>query len=302
MALNPTGPISLGGSTAGESINLELSKSSTAQTSLNDADVRTLAAVPGSGTTIIMPTDFWGKSSVFNFTLGSGTDVNLRTAALGAGWPGTGAVQATIPAGSAIQASSTGSYALTVDGAWPGGVTVINNGTLYGRGGNGAQGGPSCANPLTGSSGGPALYAAVPVTFNNASGTINGGGGGGGGGGGYRSQTMVLFVGTGSGGGGGIVFGSGGAVGASCGGINSAGQAGQAGTLSTAGSRGVPPAGQSGPGGNGGSYGSTGASGSNGSGITFSGTGSAGGAGGAAVVGNSNITWPAFGTRNGAIT
>jgi len=45
MALNSTGEISLGGSTAATSVNLELNKLATATVSLNDADVRQLAAI-----------------------------------------------------------------------------------------------------------------------------------------------------------------------------------------------------------------------------------------------------------------
>jgi hypothetical protein len=62
MTLNSSGPISLGGSTAGQSINLELSQSATAQVSLNDANVRSLAGVASGA--IIMPTNFYGKSAV----------------------------------------------------------------------------------------------------------------------------------------------------------------------------------------------------------------------------------------------
>ena len=62
MTLNSSGPISLGGSTAGQSINLELGKSATATVSLNDTDVRTLAGVASGA--IVMPTNFYGKSSV----------------------------------------------------------------------------------------------------------------------------------------------------------------------------------------------------------------------------------------------
>lgn len=61
MALNSTGPISLGGSTVGQSINLELGKSATASVSLNETAVRTLAGVASGA--IIMPTNFYGKSS-----------------------------------------------------------------------------------------------------------------------------------------------------------------------------------------------------------------------------------------------
>lgn len=60
MPLNASGPISLGGVTTGESVNLELSKSGTSTISLDDVDVRTLAAV-GSGTISLY--DFYGKSS-----------------------------------------------------------------------------------------------------------------------------------------------------------------------------------------------------------------------------------------------
>lgn len=59
MALNASGPISLGGSTSGESIALELGLGATAQISLNDSAVRTLAG-KASGD-IIMPTDFYAK-------------------------------------------------------------------------------------------------------------------------------------------------------------------------------------------------------------------------------------------------
>jgi hypothetical protein len=61
MPLNSSGPISLGGATAGQSINLELGQSATATVSLNATNVRTLAGVPSGA--IIMPTNFYGKSS-----------------------------------------------------------------------------------------------------------------------------------------------------------------------------------------------------------------------------------------------
>ena len=77
MTLNSSGPISLGGSTAGQSINLELGKSATATVSLNDTDVRTLAGVASGA--IIVPTNFYGKSSVVvNFT-----DHSVNAAAAG---------------------------------------------------------------------------------------------------------------------------------------------------------------------------------------------------------------------------
>lgn len=66
MALNATGPISLGGSTTGQSVNLELGKSATAQISMGDAAVRSLIGV--SSGAVAMPTNFWGKSKGFTYT------------------------------------------------------------------------------------------------------------------------------------------------------------------------------------------------------------------------------------------
>jgi hypothetical protein len=61
MTLNSSGPISLGGTGTNASINLELGQSATAQISMNDANVRTLAGVASGA--ITMPTDFYGKSA-----------------------------------------------------------------------------------------------------------------------------------------------------------------------------------------------------------------------------------------------
>lgn len=60
MALNNSGPISLGGATAGESINLELGNAATAVASIDSAPFRTLANVPSGAITL---SNFYGKSS-----------------------------------------------------------------------------------------------------------------------------------------------------------------------------------------------------------------------------------------------
>lgn len=65
MTLNASGPISLAGATAGQSIAVELGLGATTAISLNDASVRSLAGVASGA--ITMPTNFFGKS---NFTLG----------------------------------------------------------------------------------------------------------------------------------------------------------------------------------------------------------------------------------------
>lgn len=60
MALNSSGPISLAGSTLGESIALELSLSATAQISLNDSALRTLANIVSG---VISLSNFRGASA-----------------------------------------------------------------------------------------------------------------------------------------------------------------------------------------------------------------------------------------------
>lgn len=64
MALNNSGPISLAGSTAGQSIALELGLNTSAQISLNDAGPRGLAGVLSG---IISMSNFYGKSSFPKF-------------------------------------------------------------------------------------------------------------------------------------------------------------------------------------------------------------------------------------------
>jgi hypothetical protein len=66
MALNSSGPISLGGTTAGQSIEKELGNPGTYTISLNDTAVRSLAGVPSGA--IAMPTNFWGKSTTLAWT------------------------------------------------------------------------------------------------------------------------------------------------------------------------------------------------------------------------------------------
>jgi len=70
MALNSSGPISLGGSTVGQSINIELGQSATALASINATNFRALAGVP-SGT--ISLSNFYGKSSVTGYVIYLGT-------------------------------------------------------------------------------------------------------------------------------------------------------------------------------------------------------------------------------------
>lgn len=264
-------------------------------------------------------------TDAFIFNLTSGTDLNLRTQALAAGWGGSSLVIATIPVSNTIQASSTGTYALTINGSFPGGVTLVNNGIIVGRGGNGGAGGnanmetsnqsastASAGSP--GSAGGPGLLVSVAVSINNASGRIAGGGGGGGGGGGAAAGAKgPAYASSGAGGGGGIGVSSGGIAGVASGTNtgNQQGGVGGAGTTTAVGSAGVgvqigtSPFAFGGDGGAGGSYGSAGAIGatSTASGsVVRTAVGGAVGAAGACLAGNANITWISFGQRDGAIT
>ena len=269
--------------------------------------------------------NFYGKSNTFAFTL-SGSDVNLRNAAIAAGWAGTNAVQATINAGVIVSATSTGTPGLTIDGAFPNGVTLINNGTVAGMGGAAAPGRamiiPSSPAVPPGSSGGTALAVSVPVSIQN-NGTVAGGGGGGGGGNATRAATSrpgadVRFGGGGGGGGRTGNTNSAGAPGGVATGSNTAqnfpGSAGGSGT-SAGGGAGGPAGnrpnpgngsawGSGGVGGAGGAYGSAGANGGVGSttpAATHTFPGSNGGAGGPCTSGNSFITWTVTGTRLGAL-
>jgi len=61
MALNASGTISLAGTTAGQSIALELGQSATGTISLNDTNVRNLAGVGTPASTISL-SNFYGKS------------------------------------------------------------------------------------------------------------------------------------------------------------------------------------------------------------------------------------------------
>lgn len=60
MPLNNSGPLSFGGSTVGQSINLELGLSATATASINSTAFRTLAGVPSGQISV---SNFYGKSS-----------------------------------------------------------------------------------------------------------------------------------------------------------------------------------------------------------------------------------------------
>ena len=76
MALNTSGVLSIGGTTVGESINLELGKAQNATSGLGDTDLRDLAGVPTGG---IKMDDFYGASAGPTLTLFASDSVSYPT-------------------------------------------------------------------------------------------------------------------------------------------------------------------------------------------------------------------------------
>lgn len=201
---------------------------------------------------------------------------------------GTSDITVTISPGVAVGSSSTGSYALLVPSSFnpADSVTIVNNGTIIGRGGNGGRGSGGPAAPGgAGGTGGNAVYVNFPTTITN-NGTLAGAGGGGGGGG----SGGAYGSGGGGGGGAGYTAGSGGAGGPY------APATGSPGTLTSGGSGG-PGLG----GGAGGAGGGQGANGSSGPGSYYRPPGG-GGTRGYYLVGNPLVTFPATGTRLGQVS
>jgi len=214
---------------------------------------------------------------------------------------GTSDITLTVNPGVAVGSTSTGTYALSVPNSFNPGdsVTIVNNGTVIGRGGNGGRGfnfyRPGAIPSSAGTSGGNAVYVNFPTTITN-NGTIAGGGGGGGGAGGAGYSAF----GGGGGGGAGYPGGSGGP-----------GQYGDggAGSLTSGGGGGAGgPSAHQNPyykprGGAGGGQGANGSSGTPGPPPTqYSGAASAGGTRGYYLVGNPVTTFPATGTRLGQVS
>lgn len=301
MALQASGPISFAqiaaefGDTPPHALN-EFYRGGAMVTANN-------TGVPASGA--IAFGNFYGASRQFAFTIASNQiNANLRTLAQNAGWDGSAPVVATINSGVWISGSVAGNLtaALTINGSFPNGVTLVNNGYIVGRGGTGGVGTPTTSRyglPTAGQEGGRALLVQSAVTIQN-NGYIAGGGGGGGASR-YSSDFKECNMGEDSG---------------SCYLEGSSGGGGRSNVSYTApGGGGVRPGGtgtSSGPGagasaatslcsdcscscsvltgGSGGQWGAAGAT-------VYSG----GGAAGQAVVGNSFITWTATGSRLGPI-
>jgi len=188
----------------------------------------------------------------------------------------------TINSGVVISSSSTGTAAL-VTGSFPAGsiVHLINNGSIYGKGGKGGAGSAS-TNGSPGAAGGDALSLGFNITITNGSGQIFGGGGGGGGGAGIGVGFPITSYGGGGGGSGaGTSATTGGAGGNGTGGDGGTGGTGTGTTAGSAGARSGTTPNRSGAGGAGGGSGAAGSNGANNE--TGTQTGGSGGAAGKAI-------------------
>ena len=205
MTLNSSGPISLAGSTTGQSIAIELGVSATAQISLNDTNVRTLAGVPSGA--IIMPTNFYGKSNraAPSVTLTTNTtNYSLNITTLSGYVAGVSDVLITVNSGVYVYSTSTANAGMTLTGGTTGDtVKIVNNGFILGMGGKGggANNIYTVRAYIAGTAGGNAISLGFNTTIDNtnAAAYIAGGGGGGGA---YYANFYNTCTGTAAGGGG----------------------------------------------------------------------------------------------------
>jgi hypothetical protein len=325
MTLASSGTLSIGGSTANRSINVEFGRASGATTSMSQlyrgGGIVTTnnTSVPTSGAISI--SNFYGASNrpALSYVFSSNTvNASLNVTTISGYIAGSSDITITVNSSVYLYSTSTGTPGLTLTGGTTGDtITLVNNGFIMGNGGKGGAGGTSSGAGGGGGVGGIALSLGFNTTVNNTnSAAYIGGGGGGGGGGGYSGGKIPLNGGGGGGGaGGGLNASSTGAggPGASGTGTNGGGAGGSGvdfySNNSGGGGRIFPGTGGASVGGSGagggannagnsassvgcgGGGGGWGASGGNGSAGSTTGRGS-GAAGGKAVALNSNtITW-----------
>jgi hypothetical protein len=171
MPLPTTGPLSL------SAVNTELGRPATATISLGEAAVRALAGVPSGP---IGKANLRGKSAQFSHTISAHQlHLNLRNYLLGQGWDGAAAARVTIAPGIYIWSDNTATPALDMGGAFPGGLTLTNNGFIMGKGGDGGYTQGDRVTYVAPTPGGPAIALTGPISIDNAGGYIGGGGGAG---------------------------------------------------------------------------------------------------------------------------
>lgn len=195
------------------------------------------------------------------------TSITLRSFALGRGWNGRSPLGVVLIEGFVISGSTTGP-AITIDGDYPNGLSLINNGYIIGMGGAGGRGDDHTDGYAFQNSGRPGSPGGTAISVTSVgqkiyltnNGVIAGGGGGGGGG---RGGGIRGITGGGGGGGGGrsgrVNSAAGGGGYATSGRHGSSGQAGTFTNRGAGGNSGHPP--YSSSGGYGGDWGEPGDSG-----------------------------------------
>jgi len=229
MPLNASGPISLAGSTAGQSISNEFRSLTTSTASLSQyyrggtyvANHPTNAPVSTSGAINLGSFRGTSKRYIVTLTISSNTtNYNLQTSSVSGYTSGWTDVTVNINSGVTVNASG-GNSSFTVTGfASADTILISNSGTIQGAGGGGGSPDGGAGNHAINLS--PATYSNVRIT-NNSGGIIAGGGGGGGRGmairgyqtdayGGVITSSDTYMRGGGGGGGAGNPAGSGSAV------------------------------------------------------------------------------------------
>ena len=284
MTMPASGPLNMGGTSSPVSVAQELGLGLTSTITMDQANVRTLAGVGGSGTTWSM-SSLYGKSNraAISFTFSSTTaNATLNVTTIGGYVAGKSDITVTINAGVYLYSTVNTTPGLTLSGGAAGDtLTVVNNGFIMGMGGNGSQ---TRGTVTSGMNGGTALSLGFTTTVNNTNASAYIGGGGGGGQGQSATGKVLILKGAGGGGAGGGAGAFGGATGTTGG---AGGAPGAVGANSAAG----PGQGSfgrgGGAGGGGGGYFTSGktsnAYGGGGGGRVFPGTGGAGGPGSVAT-------------------
>jgi hypothetical protein len=320
-------PVTSSGQISLNDLHVEAGGTSGTQASMNDSDIRSMIGA-SSGQANLSFSGFYGASSSVDIalTIASNTNnYNLFSNRGGSYEAGKSNVTLTINSGVTVGSTSTGAYAFDTGTGWASGdtITIVNNGTITGKGGRGGNGGSatktgtnswSSTAGTNGSTGGNGVRLQFATTIAN-NGAIYGGGGGGGGGyahGTYDSKGgyTTAYGGSGGGGGAGTQGGAGGSGGTGTGDVgiifpSANGGAGSAGSATAAGFAGATAnIGGAGRGGNGGA---NGANGVNSDTNTQGGAGlsqptASGGTRGYYLVGNSFATYTATGTRTGRVS
>jgi len=207
MALQTSGPISL------NDLHVEAGGSSGTTCSLNDADIRDIIGKASGATNSIF--EYYGQSSEELLTSGGTINgQNQRQEITASTYISSGGTLR-IPSNMWVWSDSRTTAALTIDIP----CTIINDGKIIGKGGQGGSGirvknlphpttsaynsGYSTTNLGTGTDGGPAIKinsGVSGVTITNSSGAYIAGGGGGGGSSGVEPQNSYSGGGGGAGG------------------------------------------------------------------------------------------------------